>query len=98
MTEAPRSRRVDVRGERKTKTISYECFDCRRTWEAKDRYQKWPIRFLWSNPLPGVKTHFFDWHAYQTGCYDLDARLFAQVFHVGRLRIILGRDNGRIRS
>lgn len=67
------------------------CYDCGRKWKAINRYKWWPIKFAWAKPLPGVKHNFFDWHGIQVGVYDFDARLFAQVFHVGRLRIILGR-------
>lgn len=67
------------------------CGDCGRTWNTRDRYEWCPLSFNWSKPLPGIKSKFFGWHAFQVGWYDLDARLFAQVFHIGQLRIILGK-------
>lgn len=69
-----------------------ECRDCGRTWKTEDHYVWWPIAFSWAPRLPdGMTWTWVSWHAFQIGWYDLDARLFGQVFHLGRLRLIFGK-------
>lgn len=83
-----------IGGRQLANGIEMTCGDCGRRWKARDRYVWWPISLKWAKPLPGIKPRVFGWHAVQRGWYDLDCRLLMQVFHIGPLRIILGKRNG----
>ena len=67
---------------------NYGCGDCGHRWKARDRYQWWPIRILWRRKSA---TKFFTWHGWQTGWDGIEQRVFGQTFHVGALKVCLGK-------
>jgi hypothetical protein len=68
-----------------------------------NRFQVWPIRLKWS---AGSASRFFDRHGWQTGtertpdgstggrCMPGYRAVYGQTFHIGRLKVCLGRSVG----
>ncbi len=67
----------------------YRCRLCLGHWKSSSRYQWWPVRFTWNR---GTSSKFFNWHGWQTGWDGLERRVFGQTFHIGALKICLGKD------
>lgn len=74
----------------------YMCVHCRHTWHSGGRYQWWPIRVRWSwasfRMAWKYRRAVFGHHGWQTGHDGLERHVFGQTFHVGPLKMCLGRD------
>ena len=66
----------------------YTCHECGNTWTARERWLWWPIRIHWS-----TQGRWFHRHGIESFADGIEQRTYQQVWHFGRLRVILGRDS-----
>jgi hypothetical protein len=67
----------------------YTCHDCGHAWQRRERWLWWPIRFHWAVDNRSWRT-WFHRHGVEGKSDGIEQRTYAQVWHFGRLRIVLG--------
>lgn len=65
----------------------YGCHECGTTWPAYVRRVWWPLSFAWS----WLGSAWFRWHGFEINADGIEQRVMGQVFHLGPLKIVLGR-------
>ena len=67
----------------------YTCNECGEQWQARSRYLWWPIRLRWSDRRA---SKWLGSHGVEVEADGVEQRVFMRVWHLGRLKIIFGRE------
>lgn len=68
----------------------YGCHECGTTWVPYERWGWWPIALRWSPPGSLSRWRFFRRHGIQVASEGIGQAVFAQVWHFGPLKVVLG--------
>ena len=66
----------------------YTCHECGETWKKSSRWLWWPVSFRWGARGSSL---WFHRHGIETTADRIEQRVYRQVWHFGRLKLVLGR-------
>lgn len=85
-----RAQTMGAHGASSDDTGLYTCHECGSQWQARRRWLWWPIRLGWATQNRSWRS-WFKRHGVEGRADGIEQRVFAQVWSIGRLRIVFGR-------